>query len=81
VTGTVEGANVVLRIADTGVGIGAEALPRVFDPFFTTREVGGGRGLGLSMVLGVVRGYGGDVEITSKTGEGTAVVVRLPTVP
>jgi PAS domain S-box-containing protein len=69
---------VVVRIADTGAGIDENALPHVFDPFFSTRGVGGGRGLGLSAALGIVRGIGGDIQIASAVGKGTLASVVLP---
>ncbi|HWC77781.1 MAG TPA: ATP-binding protein [Blastocatellia bacterium] len=67
-----------VTIADTGCGIAAENLDRVFDPFFTTRP--GGTGLGLSTSYAVARQHGGELEITSREGEGTAVSVMLPIV-
>jgi two-component system, NtrC family, sensor kinase len=63
---------------DNGGGIPAEVLARVFDPFFTTRPVGSGTGLGLTVTRDIVRGYGGVLDIASKPGSGTRVVIRLP---
>jgi signal transduction histidine kinase len=63
---------------DTGEGILPENIPRVFDPFFSTKEPGEGAGLGLSVSYGIVKGHGGDIEVRSKVGQGTTVVVRLP---
>jgi signal transduction histidine kinase/ActR/RegA family two-component response regulator len=67
-----------LRIADTGVGMSAEAATRAFDPFFTTKGRGRGTGLGLASVYGVVKQSGGDVRISSEVDQGTAVELLLP---
>jgi signal transduction histidine kinase len=66
----------VVTVRDRGAGIPADVLPRVFDPFFTTRE--GGTGLGLSISHTIVHDHGGWIDIESKPGEGTAVHVALP---
>jgi CheY-like chemotaxis protein len=70
-----------LVVRDTGAGIAAELLDRIYDPFFTTKEVGGGSGLGLSICLGIVRGMGGTIEARSEVGQGTTFTVRLPAAP
>jgi PAS domain S-box-containing protein len=67
-----------LQIADTGQGIPEELLEKVFDPFFTTREIGKGSGLGLAIVHGIVRRLGGMVTIKSTHQAGTTVTVHLP---
>lgn len=59
----------VVRVRDNGVGISAETLPRVFDPFFTTREVGQGLGLGLAVSYAVVQRHGGTLHVASEIGE------------
>jgi len=69
--------DVVIEVRDNGVGIAEENLERVFDPFFTTREVGQGTGLGLSISRGIVERFGGRIEIESELGRGTVVRVRL----
>ena len=74
------GGGVAIRIRDQGVGITAEHLPRVFDPFFTTKRVGG-TGLGLSVSYGLLRRYGGDINVTSEPGKGTTFEVLLPEKP
>lgn len=66
-----------LRVADTGTGIAPEVLERIFNPFFTTRKTGEGTGLGLSLVDGIVREYGGGINIVSVVGEGTRFDVYL----
>lgn len=69
---------VLLTVSDTGHGIDATNMARVFDPFFTTRGVGEGTGLGLSIVYGIVRDHGGQIWVTSDVGRGTTFFVRLP---
>lgn len=70
-------SSVLLTVADNGHGIDQENLPRVFDPFFTTREVGEGTGLGLSIVYGIVRDHGGQIWVESEGGR-TTFFIRLP---
>ena len=70
------GSYVVLEVADTGVGMDEETVARVFEPFFSTK--GTGRGLGLSSVLGVVRGHRGALRVESRPGAGTTFRVLLP---
>ncbi len=76
-SGVSEGA-VRIEIADDGCGIAAEHLGRVFDPFFTTRPVGAGTGLGLAVARDVAQAHGGRIEIASRAGSGTRVTVTLP---
>ncbi len=71
---------VAISIGDQGVGIAAEHLPRIFDPFFTTKRVGG-TGLGLSVSYGLLRRYGGDINVTSEPGRGTTFEVLVPGKP
>ena len=72
---------VELRFADDGVGIPAEILPRVFDPFFTTRRNGGGTGLGLHIVYNLItQRLGGRIDVDSVVGRGTVFIVTLPRV-
>jgi two-component system NtrC family sensor kinase len=70
-----------LAIIDTGCGIPEKNLQRIFDPFFTSKEVGKGTGLGLSVSHGIVKAHGGLIEVESKVGEGTAFRVYLPLMP
>ena len=77
-----EGACIVMTVEDTGVGIAPEDLERVGDPFFQARgsyaRPYDGTGLGLSIVKGLVALHGGDIDIHSRVGEGTRIMVRLP---
>lgn len=68
----------VLEVADQGVGIAAENLPRLTESFFTTRREEGGTGLGLSVSARIVREHGGTLSFESSPGEGTRVILRLP---
>jgi len=72
------GTFVGLELADTGVGIPAEALTHVFDPFFTTKGPGKGTGLGLSQVYGFAKQSGGTATIDSEPGRGTTIRIYLP---
>jgi len=72
------GAYVLLVVTDTGTGIAPEVLDKIYDPFFTTKEVGKGTGLGLSTVLGIVQGHDGAVQAGSRVGGGTQFSVYLP---
>lgn len=75
------GAFVVVTVADTGHGMAPKILERAFEPLFTTKEAGGGAGLGLSMVYGFVKQSGGHASIRSEVGRGTAVTLYLPHAP
>jgi signal transduction histidine kinase/CheY-like chemotaxis protein len=72
------GSYVVFAVSDNGVGIPPEILARVLEPYFTTKEVGKGSGLGLSMVYGFVKQSGGHFNIESQVGHGTRVELYLP---
>jgi two-component system, NtrC family, sensor kinase len=67
-----------ITIEDTGVGIPKNELDRVFDPFYTTKEVGVGTGLGLSIVYGIIEKHHGHIAVESKEGEGTRFTIRMP---
>lgn len=72
---------VQIEVCDTGVGIAPDVLPRVFDPFFTTRSVGGGMGVGLAVSHRLITEMGGTIDISSSVGNGTTVRVCLPAEP
>ena len=63
---------------DNGVGIPPDILPQIYEPFFTTKGVGQGMGLGLAIADGIVRDHGGTITCESALGEGTTVTIRLP---
>ena len=71
-----EGPCAALAVSDDGCGIGPEVMPRIFDPFFSTKFTG--RGLGLSAVLGIVRGHHGAILVDSAPGEGSTFTLLLP---
>ena len=77
--GVVEaGDYVVLQVGDTGGGIAADLVERIFDPFVTTKEVGVGTGLGLSLVHGIVMDLGGAIEVETAIGVGSTFAIHLP---
>lgn len=72
---------VEIVVSDTGVGIPKEVLPRIFEPFFSTKEEASGVGLGLAVVYGIVQRHGGTLEVESERGAGTTFHIRLPRHP
>ena len=76
-----ENDSAVLVITDTGTGIPADIRNKVFQPFFTTKEVGRGMGLGLSITYGIVKDYNGQIEIQSEEGVGSSIRLTFPGIP
>ena len=70
---------VIVEVADNGVGIPRDVLPRIFDAFFTTKPIGEGCGLGLFLCQGIVADLGGDITVESQAGKGSTFRVSLPT--
>jgi len=69
---------VLIVVEDTGIGMSDEVLEKIFTPFFTTKEVGEGTGLGLPVVHGIITSHGGSVRVKSKVGQGTRFEIQLP---
>src|SRR6266511_4209621 len=77
-TTSADGDTVVVEVSDTGVGIKREDVKRIYDPFFTTKGIGRGTGLGLSVSYGIVQEHGGAIFVDSVPGQGTTFQVALP---
>ena len=73
-----QGERAIIEVRDTGVGIPEEDVPRIFEPFYTTKHLADGAGLGLAIVRDVVHEHGGEVLVESKSGEGTRFEIVLP---
>jgi two-component system, NtrC family, sensor kinase len=69
---------VSVSFTDTGVGIPQENLPKLFEPFFSTKKKGKGVGLGLSVAYGIIQEHGGSIQVQSKEGRGTTFTIELP---
>jgi signal transduction histidine kinase/CheY-like chemotaxis protein len=74
------GRHLELTVKDAGHGMGAEVLERIFEPYFTTKELGKGTGLGLSVIHGIIKNHGGDISVSSQLGKGTTFTVYLPVI-
>jgi two-component system NtrC family sensor kinase len=68
-----------IRVRDSGKGIPEDIRNRIFEPFFTTKPIGQGTGLGLAISYGIVKAHHGTMEFSSKAGEGTEFVLKIPT--
>jgi len=73
-----EGNSAIVEVGDTGSGIPAEQLSRIYDPFFTTKAIGKGTGLGLSITYGIIQEHGGAIACDSVPGQGTRFTLTLP---
>lgn len=71
-------SNIFVKIKDNGTGISDEEISKIFDPFYTTKEVGKGTGLGLSVSNGIIQKLNGDIKVESKIGEGSTFIIRIP---
>jgi PAS domain S-box-containing protein len=69
--------HVLIEVSDSGMGVTAETRARLFEPYFTTRKLGWGTGLGLSVVHGIVSQFGGEIEVDSAPGEGSTFTIRF----
>ena len=78
ITGHAKNGRSFLRVRDNGPGIDPQHLSKVFDPFYTTKDVGKGTGLGLSICFGILRGYSGDITVASEPGKFCAFTLELP---
>lgn len=78
-TALAPGGGVEIRVADTGMGIDGEALPKLFEPFFSTKE--GGTGLGLALTHQIIRDHGGTITVDSAPGQGARFTITLPPGP
>jgi signal transduction histidine kinase len=74
----VDGDAAQVEIADTGSGIPSDQMSRIYDPFFTTKDLGKGTGLGLSITYGIVQEHGGTITCDSVVGQGTRFALTLP---
>ncbi|HYD63090.1 MAG TPA: ATP-binding protein [Noviherbaspirillum sp.] len=74
----VDGGSIWIKVADTGAGIPKDILPRIFDPFYTTKPIGSGTGLGLSLSYGIVEKHGGKIDVETEVGRGTTFRITLP---
>ncbi|MBU8847998.1 MAG: PAS domain S-box protein [Desulfobacterales bacterium] len=76
----VEEGWVVAKVADTGVGMTDEVKRKIFEPFFTTKETGKGTGLGISISFGIIKDYGGTIDIFSEYGKGATFIIKFPAI-
>ena len=70
--------NITIEITDTGIGMSSATQQRIFEPFYTTKNVGEGTGLGLSIVFGIIEDHQGTIDVQSKPGKGTTFIITLP---
>jgi signal transduction histidine kinase len=73
-----KGNQIIIRIVDNGSGMSPEMVRQALNPFFTTKPVGSGTGIGLSLTERIIKRHGGMINVSSKEGEGTTVTMTLP---
>ena len=78
-TRAISGEQIALIVKDSGCGMTSQVIERIWEPFFTTKEVGKGTGLGLALTYNIIKQHGGDIRLTSQPGAGSEVSVFLPT--
>ena len=78
ITSKTENDSVVVFIRDTGAGIAKKHLPKIYDPFFTTKKGRRGTGLGLSVSYGIIQEHSGSISVKSSLGKGTDFIIKLP---
>jgi signal transduction histidine kinase len=76
--GSASDGHVVLSLIDTGAGIAPDVLPKIFEPFFSTKANAGGSGLGLPTTRKIIEAHGGSIDVQSEPGKGTKFTIRLP---
>jgi PAS domain S-box-containing protein len=76
-----ENDHTCVKVTDTGIGMSAEVKHKIFEPFYTTKKVGKGTGLGVSISYGIVQDYKGSIEIESEVGKGTTFILKFPQAP
>jgi signal transduction histidine kinase len=79
-TSMADDGSIVVAIADTGMGIAPENVAKIYDPFYTTKGVGQGTGLGLAVTYGIVQEHAGRISVESTPGSGTTFHITLPSV-
>ncbi|MBK7866307.1 MAG: hypothetical protein IPJ75_04540 [Ignavibacteriales bacterium] len=77
----IEGSSLIVELSDNGDGISEDKHAKIFEPFYTTKAVGKGTGLGLWVSYGIVKSFQGDIKVTSKPGRGTSFKISLPLNP
>jgi signal transduction histidine kinase len=78
-TSTTAGDVLIIEVTDTGMGIAPENVAKIYDPFYTTKGVGRGTGLGLAVSYGIVQEHSGQISVDSTPGSGTTFRITLPT--
>ena len=69
---------VIITVKDNGPGIPSNIIDKIFQPFFTTKPTGQGRGLGLSLSYNIIKAHGGELKVETKEGEGAEFIIKVP---